>query len=445
MRPVRRVRVRLAALIVLAAFGAQALVSCTALPEWLPGMRSTPTPIPDLTPTPTQAPVVDISPTPVSTLELSRELTIWLPPEFDPEGEGKASALLKQRLNEFSEANDVKIHVRLKAPAGPGGLVESLISSSAAAPMALPSLAALSRSDLESAALKGLLIPLEGTSTALQGDDWYDYARQLSRVQDTSFGLPFAGDALLVVYRPSMVTPSPASWEGILNIKQPFGFPVANQQALATIALYQSAGGEVVDAQGRPMVDTQRLSQVLALYQQAAQNGVFPTWLSQYDSEAQVWQAYEKGLINSALTWSSLFLANLPADTSALPMPSPSGGSLGLATGWNWVVTDPLPERRELTTHLAEWLVDPAFLGAWTEAAGYLPTRPSALMVWQDGSLKAVLSQVALSTRARPSNDILFILGPVVRDAVLSVIRMESDPVTAASTASQRISSPPPP
>jgi ABC-type glycerol-3-phosphate transport system substrate-binding protein len=149
--------------------------------------------------------------------------------------------------------------------------------------------------------------------------------------------------------------------------------------------------------------------------------------------------------VNLALTWSSYFLTNLPADTAALPMPAPSGGSLGVATGWAWTVTDPLPERRLLSIRLAEWLTDPAFLGAWTEAAGYLPTRPSALDTWRNGNQKAVLNQVALSTRARPTNDLLFSLGPVLRDAALGVIRLETSPSTAAESASRRITNPPQP
>jgi ABC-type glycerol-3-phosphate transport system substrate-binding protein len=108
-------------------------------------------------------------------------------------------------------------------------------------------------------------------------------------------------------------------------------------------------------------------------------------------------------------------------------------------------VTDPLPERRLLSIRLAEWLTDPAFLGAWTEAAGYLPTRPSALDTWRNGNQKAVLNQVALSTRARPTNDLLFSLGPVLRDAALGVIRLETSPSTAAESASRRITNPPQP
>jgi ABC-type glycerol-3-phosphate transport system substrate-binding protein len=372
-------------------------------------------------------------------------LLLWLPPEFDPNANNRAAALLKERLDAFAEANNIQIQVRLKTASGPGGMLESLSAASAAAPLALPSLVALSRPDLETAALKSLLIPLEGSTTVLAGEDWYEYARSLARVQDTPFGLPFAGDALLLVYRPSQVTVPPASWDGIRTLEQPFAFPAAAPHALATLALYQSGGAEIVDTQGRPLINAANLSQILALYEQAAQKGVFPAWLAQYDSDAQVWQAYSEFRVHIALTWSSYFLTNPPADTTVLPLPAPTNGVTSLATAWSWGVTDPIPERRQLAVSLAEWLVEPAFLGAWTEAAGYLPTRPTALEKWRDGGRRAVLGQVVLNARARPSNDLLSSLGPPLRDAVVSIIRLESDAATAANTAAQRISNPPAP
>jgi hypothetical protein len=63
--------------------------------------------------------------------------------------------LLQQRLDEFNERNpDVILHVRVKAQSGAGNMLESLAAAQAAAPAAAPSLVALSRTDLETAALK---------------------------------------------------------------------------------------------------------------------------------------------------------------------------------------------------------------------------------------------------------------------------------------------------
>ncbi len=112
-----------------------------------------------------------------------------------------------------------------------------------------------------------------------------------------------------------------------------------------------------------------------------------------------------------------------------------------LATGWVWAVADPLPGRRALSAKLAEWLVDPAFLSEWSEAAGYLPTRPSVMAAWKDQTLKGIFSQVALSAQARPSNDLINSLGPVLKEATVKVIRKESDPTQAAGAAAEQLAS----
>ena len=61
-------------------------------------------------------------------------LRVWLPAEFDPSSATPAGDLLKARLDEFATQNPgVRIDVRIKAIQGPGGLLESLVTASAAA------------------------------------------------------------------------------------------------------------------------------------------------------------------------------------------------------------------------------------------------------------------------------------------------------------------------
>jgi ABC-type glycerol-3-phosphate transport system substrate-binding protein len=414
--------------------------ACSALPGIFPPA-----------PTPVQTPVA-LPPTPtptapaaiVNTLHPPQDLTIWLPPEFDPSGSDPAADLLRARLDEFSQANGIQVRVRIKAASGQGGLLESLSAAGAAAPLAMPGVIALPRPDLETAALKGLLVPLDGVTAELNNADWYDYAHQLALVQGATFGLPFAGDALVVVYRPEKISVPPVSWDAILRSNQPMAFPAASQLALTPILLYQSIDGEIEDAQRRPILQNEELTQVFTLLRQAADRGVFPTWLSQYDNDAQVYQIYQDGQVNAVITWSSYYLSAPPQDSTIIPLPALSGKVTSLAGGWVWSVVDPLPERRALSIKLVEWLVDPKFLAKWTEAAGYLPTRPSALADWNNQNLKAVFGQVALAARPRPSSDLVSSLGPVLREAVLKVIRLEADPQSAAAAAVARLSNPTP-
>ncbi|HEX9012650.1 MAG TPA: hypothetical protein VF813_04005, partial [Anaerolineaceae bacterium] len=110
--------------------------------------------------TPTAQPLVGVFATPTpplqqtsvpkSTPAAQQGFILWLPPQFDPAADTEAGRLLKDRLQAFGKQEPgVNIDVRIKASSGPGGLLESLTAASAAAPDAVPSLVALSRSDLE--------------------------------------------------------------------------------------------------------------------------------------------------------------------------------------------------------------------------------------------------------------------------------------------------------
>ena len=392
------------------------------------GQTATPAATPQLSPT--------FTPLPPS------EMTIWLPPDFDPAGDNRAAQILRQRIEKFESANQMRVDVRLKAVSGPSGLLESLSAASAAAPLALPAVVALPRPDMELAALKGLLIPLDGLSSAIDDPDWYDYARELALVQGVTFGLPFAGDGLVMVYRPAKVSADLNQWSQVLQMHQPLGFPAGSPLALTTVALYRSVGGEVEDAQRRPILQPEKLALVLDLYRQAAVNGLFPASTTQYESDAQVWQAYQDGHVDACLTWTSSFLRDKLPDSLLAPLPVLGDKPSTIATGWIWSITDPLPERRSISARLVEWLSDPVFLAEWTEAAGVLPTRPASMSAWQDQTIKTILGQAALSARARPSTELIASLGPVLEEAAVKVISLQAEPSQAAAQAAERLTNP---
>ena len=426
------------------------LTACTLPANLLDtfGMRgTTPSPAPLPTETPA-APDPAVQPPSTEPTEMATRsnapqvLTLWLPPEFDPNAGTPAADLLRERLEEFSRQNNIDVQVRIKSTAGPGGLLESLSAAGAAAPLALPSVVALPRTDLEAAALKGLIYPLDGSSTVIDQADWYDYARALAMVQGATFALPFAGDSLVVAFRPARVIAAPIDWETVYRLGQPVAFPAGDTQSLFVLSLYQSLGGIVEDAQRRPTLQPEVLSRVLQVIADGEQRGIFPYWLSQYENPAQVWQAYQDGRVNVLVTWASDYLRTLPPDTAAVPIPALDDTPMSLATGWGWAVADPLPERRILSIRLAEFLAEGPFLARWTEAAGFLPTRPSSLAAWSSQSLKTLLSPIAVSAQARPSIDQIVGLGPVLKEATLKVMKRESDPAQAAQTAVARLAVP---
>lgn len=428
---------------------ALALAACSLLPGGpaLPGA-----PAPSSTPgastaTSEAATPVTGAPTPTATSSLEfleathapGTLTVWLPPEFNPAQGTRAAEVLRERLAAFEQQHGVKITVRIKDVSGPGGLLESLTAAAGAAPLTLPSVIALPRSGVEAAAAASLIQPLDGLSTVIDEPDWYAYARDLGMVNGAAYALPFAGDALLLAYRPSQITTPPADWESIFRLDVPLAFPAGDNQTLLQIALYQSLGGEVADSQRRAAVQPDVLARVFQVLADGEQRGLFPYWLSQYETYPQVWQAYKEDKIAAQVAWASSYLNAPMLDSTAVPLPGLNGQPATLATGWAWAIADPVPERRALAADLAEFLSDGAFLSRWTESAGYLPTRPSSLAAWGNTSLKVLLSSVAVSARARPSDELVAVLGPVLKEASLKVLKRDLQPLPAAQSAAERL------
>src|SRR5665648_267862 len=134
------------------------------------------------------------------------ELELWVPPQFDPMADTPSGIMLRERIAQFEAENqDVFITVRIKASAGTSGLLDALTITSNAALDAMPSLIALSRSDLETAVSRKLVFPIDPYSSIIDGEDWYKYARNLTLIDGASYGLPFVGDALMLLYRPAVI------------------------------------------------------------------------------------------------------------------------------------------------------------------------------------------------------------------------------------------------
>ena len=411
------------------------LSACGSLPLDLPWLTDDP----PVMATPTES-NGETTPTPDATLEVEEtpppitSLTVWVPPEMDPEQDGEASVRFRNRLNAFSAANGgIEINVRVKAASGAGGLLDALTASSAAAPAALPDLIVLTRTDLETAALKGLVFAMDGMTDIPDDQDWYDFTRDMALIQGSTFGLPFAADALALVYRPESIPELPRTWSALFEEEAlVLAFPAEHDQALFPMSMYLAEGGAMQDPQRRPQLELAPLTEVFRLMEQGAEAGTFPDWLNQYQTSGQVWTAFKEGQVDLAVTWVSNFLQDAPSDAMLATLLPGSAGSVSIGMGMSWALATPEAYRQPLAVALAEFLVQPEYLADWTNAAGYMPPRPSALEGWPNQRLRTVLSQTAMMTVLRPSNDVILSLGPFLRDGSRQVLQGLVDPAQAA-------------
>jgi ABC-type glycerol-3-phosphate transport system substrate-binding protein len=305
-----------------------------------------------------------------------------------------------------------------------GEILNDLSVTSAAAPSVLPDLILLSRSELESAALKGLLHPIDGLSTSLDDPNWYSYAQQLGHIQNTGYGLPFMGNTMALVYYPELGMI--VNWEDILSSKGPFVFPAGNQDGLIGLSLYASAGGQILDAQGLPTLDEEVLTRVLTLIEEGRSNKVFPASLANVTNETQTLQIYRTGSANKGIIW--ILNYHPTSDGAIAPLPGLEETPFSYATGWIWALAGSDPENQQLAAKLAEYLVADDFLTEWTRETGYLPTRPSSVEEG-DRTMTAILE----SAHPIPSSDILAVLGPLMQEAITRVLNGEQPGDVATS------------
>ena len=366
-------------------------------------------------------------------------LRIWLPPQFAPDRGTPAGALLAARLDEFALLHPgIRITVRIKAETGPGGIVSSLSATGSAVPEALPDLVLMPRLELERAVRNRLVLPL---TTPLE-EDWYEFATSLATISQGVYGLPFATDALVMLYRPDVILDPPKDWTTTLNTTTPLLFAGGASNSLFTFALYSAAGGRLQDDSLRPFLDEAALTALLTFFTEAQSAGAFAEQTAIIGDENIVYQSFLSGQSDMAVTWVSNRFQNPDETVAASGLPTVSSRPYTLVKGWLWAVSNPDPTRQTLAEELAGFLTAPEFMASWTAAAGYLPPRAAALSLWADSPEASLASRIALSANPLPALDVIEKTGPALQQALADIFSGAVLPADAARTAAARINSP---
>jgi len=400
------------------------LAGCSSLAPLLPTV--TPVPVSDATATPqltpTSTPVVQTT-TPI--------LRVWLPPQFDPEAGTQSADLLKSRLAEFENDHPgLKIEVRIK-----GGdntdIVDYLSATGNAAHTIIPDLIALSYDQMQTAASIGLLHPLDGITDILQDPDWYVFSRELSSVQNIDYGIPFAADAMVMVYRPAIFETPPSDWDTVIGSGTQITFAF-DAQSYFPLSLYDSARGQPADEQGAFTLDESILVRVLSLYQRAYEaNALLPS-IKNVQSDADALNHYRNGEASLAVVWASSDIGAHSGSYTALLGLDDAPYSIG--NGWVWALAGTNTENQTLAAELASYLAESAYLSEWTYASGYLPTRPLALDGWGDNTaVNSEIDSVLLSAHPGPLPEVVSMFGPIMQGALTRIFNGEQAEVVARS------------
>jgi hypothetical protein len=383
-------------------------------------------------PTPTQAPV---DPTPTQVPRQTR-LVLWLPPEFDPEEDNAAAALLKARLERFARNNRIEIDVRLKNPSGSSNVIESLIATNGAAPENLPAVVLLRKQDLDAAHARGLVYVNEALQTLSGDTDWYSFAREAVSHENTSFGIGLLGDPMILAYQSRLESIPENNWFALPKSPVRFGFAADDSQGRFMLLLYLASNGETRDAQNQLILQKEPLTQALQVLadMQSARN-LSPAVL-QMQTPSAVWQSFAAWNLETAAMPASVVLKALSGDTTGQPELLFTPVDFTLTESWTLALAHPDSAQQELGTKLIQDLTETNFLAKWSEALGYVPARPTALGAWTNVNLKPALERVMNIARLYPRDDTIISLGPILRNAALMIIR---DGATVEEAVSQAL------
>ncbi len=404
------------------------LAACTSFPYNTPP-PPTSTPIPEVSTALTTTPE-EVEP-PAIEEDGPQILRIWLPPEFDPDADTNAGALLRARLVEFQNRRpDLILEVRIKSVEGQASLLNSLIAAKQAAPSAMPDLIALTRPDLESAALQGILHPIDGLTTLLDDPDWFPYARPLAHIQNSTYGLPFAANLLGLLQQSVEVEPLIITTEDTPEEISQIIFPADNAQSELAFCLYTANGNTLRDEHGQPTLAKEALTSLLAFFQ----SDLISPASAVIANDEEIWGAFTSQPNLDAIIWTSDYLEKMPAEASLAPIPGPEESSCSLASAWIWGLAGASPDLQPAAVELAEFLSDSLFLADWTRALGKLPPRPTAL-----DETQIALHELSLIAQPIPSADIIQELGEILQAATISVLQEQVSPDAAAEEALENL------
>lgn len=363
-------------------------------------------------------------------------LSIWIPPQFDPSQDTDEAKLLTDLINTFMKENpDVSVSFRIKGTSGDSSALNSLSAAKNAAPDVIPTLVILDRNDLLAAVQKGLVYPIN-TEIFSDTNSWYSYAKQSSSVDNLIYGIPIAGDALVMAYRMSKTGSEMTTWDDILSRGLPIAFVPSSSDALFPAFIYSAMGGKLIDDQAQPWLDQSILVQTLNFFLTGGQNGAFPPSLSQVVDQSQNWQMFLEGSVSIIISNFSTYRHNQGTDINAISLPLFSeSGSYPLMNTWNIALTAGDTEIQKIGIKFAEKFADPIFNDLWTSKAGYFPVRESDHIAWQNDNQFETILKINPGASLIPSSQILNKISPILNEAVSKVIKSLATPEQAAQEA----------
>lgn len=446
--PHRQVARRRAPLLVMALALAVLLSACDVL-NLRPAREMT---------TPTQPPSTEAAPTleapPTAETSPGAEtggegdetvLVVWIPEALSPPADSPAEEEWGDQIAAFEESHpNLRVEIQTKLTTGSGSTLAYLRSAPSVAPSVLPDLALLDQESLIQAASEDLVVPMETLLDPAIVNALYPVAVELGTVDGVLVGVPYALQFNHVVYRETLFSDPPASFDVVLESPVPFVFPAGTPGSVNRTVLtqYLAAGGTLSDADGNPYLDAVALAEVLTFYEAAREAEVIDPALFQISDPDDSWAMFLSRQAGLATVTSTTYLAGREElrSTALAWIPTPDGEPFAVVTGWQWVVTTEDPDRQAAAMSLFNFLMNPVNQGGYARAVNWLPSQAGALAVWgDDDDYAAFADRLLVSAVPLPRPGLRTTSGVAIQEAFEAVLLNGAAPIQTANEAAQQV------
>lgn len=363
-------------------------------------------------------------------------VTVWWPDELYPDTNTAAAAIFNDQLDLFRVTYpSYEIELRRKRTSGLGGILATLRTAAPVAPGALPDLTLIRRSDVITAAREGLIVPIGDWIPAdLTGTNLIAGTLALGEVDGTLYGIPYALTIQHTVYRPTVFSDPPLSFDAVIAAGTPYLFNAGESPVSWTVLLqYFGAGGRLFDDSGGATLNLDALMAVLEYYARGVRGGVFTVRLLDYSTLNDYWNAFVNGEAHIASVSSRTFLGMKSSvqNIAYAPIPSLDGSSLTVLDGWLWVVTTQNPDRQQRALAFLAWMMRVGQHGAFTEALGMVPSQTRALRLWDDRAYAEFAETLITTAFVFPEERRNNAAAAALQEAVADVLRGTSPEIAA--------------
>jgi ABC-type glycerol-3-phosphate transport system substrate-binding protein len=244
-------------------------------------------------------------------------------------------------------------------------------------PERLPDAAIVDSRELDDLQELGLLHSVQRDLPSGAYWDLFPPAQEIARRDGEWNNQPLTLETEHLVYDGGLPTTPPVSWQQVITDSTQFAFAADSTE---TFLFHYLQNGGSLDPGEHPALDAGVMQAILDYYRRARESGDLSENMVVIKSAREIMPLFVTAQVRMAQVRTRDFLPErirLP-NARAASIPTLDGRPTALVSGWSFVILTEDEAKHAAAVEYLEWLIDPARMGQWAEAADVVPAGKGA-------------------------------------------------------------------